>query len=637
MPKLDDSRPVNKSLTKKEKSVSSSETLVNLDVQSAVVEESILQEQPSQRRKRNKIVINLSVKKRGRGRPPRHLAGQSLAARSNWTPTKVLTDFADAEIQIRLKDLIKLSKEQDYVTWDDINESFPSDKITAELLDEVISYIQNMEVRIIDSGDVDTCTAGLLTIETGKSTQMIDHASSLEDPVRLYMRQMSKVPLLSRDQEIAISQRIETIRVKAQEELYQIGFVAQRYLEIARDLALGSHMEHYWSSKEDEEDFDKVEEDQVTDVIHPSKLEQWIQELENHFQAANQLYAAHLAEPKKKALFVQFNAKREAFFQTVQLLKLKPVVSDEIINLLNEKLVFLDKLELAAQTDKNLIAEIVNFTKQSWLSPDIFREMTERIENQLNDANAAKQEMVEANLRLVISIAKRYTNRGMAFLDLIQEGNIGLMKAVEKFEHRRGYKFSTYATWWIRQAITRAIADQARTIRIPVHMIETINKLMRVHKQLVQELGRDPSPEEISEEIHIPVDRVKSVLRMAQQPVSMQSKVGDHDGDSEFGDFIEDKESFNPSEIAAMNVLKDRLRDILKTLNKRERQVIEQRFGLHDGFGRTLEEVGKQFFVTRERIRQIEAKALRKLRHPSRIKKLGGVLSNDGNLSSSYV
>ena len=256
---------------------------------------------------------------------------------------------------------------------------------------------------------------------------------------------------------------------------------------------------------------------------------------------------------------------------------------------------------------------------------DQLKDINKRMNAGEYSSRAAKKEMIEANLRLVISIAKKYTNRGLQFLDLIQEGNIGLMKAVDKFEYRRGYKFSTYATWWIRQAITRSIADQARTIRIPVHMIETINKLMRVQKQLVQEYGREPSPEEIADEIHLPVERIRAVLKMAQTPISLQAPVGEGD-DTTFGDFIEDKSAEDPMERTGFAMLKDKIKDVLDTLNERERAVLEKRFGLIDGFSRTLEEVGKEFHVTRERIRQIEAKALRKMRHPTRIRQLEGFL-----------
>ena len=302
------------------------------------------------------------------------------------------------------------------------------------------------------------------------------------------------------------------------------------------------------------------------------------------------------------------------------------LLDDDDIDLSEEEEIDMENIDLSVPEGVSIEDPVRMYLKEIGKVPLLSAEEEIKLAQRMEEGDEdAKKRLAEANLRLVVSIAKRYVGRGMLFLDLIQEGNLGLIKAVEKFDYRKGYKFSTYATWWIRQAITRAIADQARTIRIPVHMVETINKLIRVSRQLLQELGREPTPEEIAEEIHLPVERVRSVLKMAQQPISLQAPVGDSD-DTSFGDFIEDKAAENPMEEASFSFLKEKIKDVLDTLTDREREVIEQRFGLRDGSPRTLEEVGRQFSVTRERIRQIEAKALRKLRHPTRISKIKGFL-----------
>jgi len=567
--------------------------------------------------------------KRGRGRPP----GKKSAVR---LPSKAAINGHNGDLagtngdspptsasntQARIRELIKLAKEQGYLTFDDLNEALPPDLTDADELDLILMRLRKLEIDIIEASEVDRYKDVKKDPEEEeeKTEPKLD---ILDDPVRMYLKQMGQVPLLTREQEVEISKRIEEAEGRVAEHVHRFGFVARAHLELAARLVEGG------------ERFDRVILDKKIESrerymkLLPrlcKKVQKMSVELEHEYE---HLTRAGQRDDSKAKKFEKAVAKLQVLYPQFYF---KQRVTEEFVHLADEHYARLCTLQeemkkRGKQRGPSLHAKRMREIEATlWLSTGEFTERYQELRGWLRKALRAKTEMIEANLRLVISIAKKYTNRGLSFLDLIQEGNMGLMKAVEKFEYRRGYKFSTYATWWIRQAITRSIADQARTIRIPVHMIETINKLMRVQKQLLQEYGREPTPDEVAEEILLPVDRVRAVLKMAQQPISLQAPVGESE-ETNFGDFIEDKGAENPSDMTAIALLKEKIKDVLETLTDRERQVLEQRFGLVDGYSRTLEEVGRQFRVTRERIRQIEAKALRKMRHPTRIRQLEGFL-----------
>ncbi len=564
------------------------------------------------------------------------------------------------ECRRRLKELARIAEAQGgFLTFESVNELLPESVIKDTDIEIYLTLLRKMNVELIEAADEERYKTEHNSDEPrGKG----DRLDFYDDPIRMYLHQMGQVPLLTREQEGSICQRIESAEIRVRALFNLMAFAPKMYLDVLDRLDNGS------------ERFDRVVTDRYGDsrdtyVEEVKAFKPGLQTLATEMEAA---YAA-LGKVNAKIQDVKDGAapkrgrakakKNEVVIPTNLInaqQKAQAHINDLSVKLveLYDKLQFKQKMLEALCTEaddtkfkpyRTLINEHKRVLKQGGQSKkrqDQLANLTKRMANleqtfgmraadfmglfeelrkELKSGSAARTEMVAANLRLVISIVKKYMNRGLSFLDLIQEGNTGLMKAVEKFEYRRGYKFSTYATWWIRQAATRAIADQARTIRIPVHMIETINRLLRIQKKLVQELGREPTPEEAAEEMGIAVERVRAVYRMAQQPISLQSPVGDGD-DAYFGDFLPDSSAESPLEKTAQSMLKDRIQGILGTLTDREKQVLDYRFGLTDGYSRTLEEVGKLFHVTRERIRQIEAKALRKLRHPTRMRGLSGFI-----------